>query len=39
LIVNERLFEALMVVPKKFRNPYLFSLPYVWYDMRLLRMN
>jgi hypothetical protein len=29
LIVNERLFEALMTVPKKFRNPYLLSLPYV----------
>jgi hypothetical protein len=27
LIVNERLFEALMVLPDKFKKPYLSRLP------------
>jgi hypothetical protein len=33
LIVNERLFEALMVLPDKFKKPYLSRLPWwlIWY--------
>jgi hypothetical protein len=27
LIVNERLFEAFMALPEKFKKPYLLSLP------------